>query len=282
MSATLGGSMRLGYHGEIPSQAADPNIFKPETGSEVERLLKRLAQSGNVDSMRELGDLLTAHADEGYPEEGRVREGLLWYENAAACLDQKAKASWEALTGRRLRVSNQKSNYMLLHAALSILTVLSLLAAMYLNINLLGVCAGLFAAWQLSLAAFEIYYSHELAAADHKSENPSRFFRPSKLLTLARFVTGLVVLMAGYGWLISKSASWPMLVTVLLATIAINAINFLIMLCTKRRMGVGFINLDAFAEYTGFHYRKFAELSFLSGVVATLAVAFFATYLLLR
>lgn len=270
--------MRLGYHGEDPSQATGAYNIKPETGSEAERLLKKLAQSGNVDSMRELGDLLTTHADEGYLAEGRVREGLLWYENAAACLDQKAKDSWEALTGRKLRVVNPKSNYVILHAALSILTVLCLLAARYLKADLVGVCAGLFVAWQLSLAAFEVYYAHELAAADQKSEDPSRFFRPGKALMLARLVTGLAVLIAGYGWLVSKSSSWPVLMMFLLFIIAINMTNFLLMLWTKRRERNILSNLDAVAEQMGFHNRKFAELSFILGVVSTLAVGLFATY----
>ena len=273
--------MRLGYHGEGPSQAASAFNVRPETGSEVEKLLKRLAQSGDVDSMRELGDLLTAHSDEGYAEQSRVREGLLWYENAAACLDQKAKDSWEALTGRKMRVSNPKSNYVLLHLALSILTVLCLLAARYLRINLISVCAGLFVAWQLSLAAFEVYYAHELAAADQKSEAPSRFFRPGKALMLARLVTGLGVLIAGYGSLVSESSSWPVLMMFLLFIIAINIINFLLMFWTKRRersIVSRLSNIDAVAEQTGFHNRKFAELSFILGVVSTLAVGSFATY----
>jgi len=253
-------------------------MITPETGSEEEKLLKKLAQSGNVDSMRELGDLLTAHADEGYLEEGRVREGLLWYENAAACLDQKAKDSWEALTGRKLRVRNPKSNYILLHAALSILTVLCLLTAGYLNISLIGVCAGLFAAWQLSLAAFEIYYSHELAAADHSSESPSRFFRPGRMLTLARLVTGFAALIAGYGWLVSKSTSWPMLILTLMFITSINAINFLLKLLTKRRVRNILSNLDAVAEQTGINNRKFAELTFILSMLAGLGVLSFATY----
>lgn len=270
--------MRLGYHGEGPSQATNTPMITPEAGSEVEKLLKKLAQSGDVDSMRELGDLLTTHADEGYLAEGRVREGLLWYDNAAACLDQRAKDSWEALTGRKLRVRNPKSNYILLHAALSILTVLCLLTAGYLNISLIGVCAGLFAAWQLSLAAFEIYYSHELAAADHSSESPSRFFRPGSMLTLARLVTGSAALIAGYGWLVSKSASWPMLMFTLLFIMLMNAINFLLMLLTKRRVRNILSNMDAVAEQMGINNRRFAELTFLLSMLSSLGVLSFATY----
>ena len=277
-----GGRMRLGYHGNGPMQLVNTSGTRPEAGSEVERLLKKLAQSGNVDSMRELADLLTAPLDGGLSYEDRMREGLLWYENAAACLDQKAKDSWEALTGRKLRVRNPRSSYILLHAILSFLTVLCLFGARYLKTNPIGVFVGLFVAWQLSLAAFEIYYAHELAASNSKSETPSRFFSPCRMLTLARFVTGLAVLIAGYGLLISESASWPMLMMTLLFIIAINAINFLFMFWVKRRENNVLSSMDAIADHAGFHHRKFAELSFISGMVSTIAVGFFATYWLLN
>ena len=276
-----GGRMRLGYHANGQMQLVNTSGTRPEESSEVERLLKKLAQSGNVDSMRELADSLTSPLDGGFPCEDRMREGLLWYENAAACLDQKAKDSWEALTGRKLMVRNPRSNYVLLHAALSFLTVLCLFGARYLKIDPIGVCAGLFVAWQLSLAAFEIYYAHELAASNSKSEPPSRFFSPGRMLTLARLVIGLAVLIAVYGLLIFESASWPMLMMTLLFIIAINAINFLFMFWTKRRESNILGNMDAIAEHTGVHYRKFAELSFISGVVSTIAVGFLATYWLL-
>lgn len=273
--------MRLDYHRSGDAWASRAaGTSRSVYNGEIERLLKASAQSGNVESMRELADLLTASAGAGSPDEERIAEGLLWYENAASCLDQKARVSWEELKGRRLRVTDPRSNYVLLHAALSLITVICLFASRVLGVDLIAVALGLFIAWQLSLAAFELYYSHELSAANEKSGSASWFFRPSLPLTISRLVLGFASLVAGYALLASQGGQFAARMLFLLAAIAINVINFLNMYWTKRRSGQTISNIAALATNVGAHERKFAELVFVSGVVSTAAVTTFATYFL--
>lgn len=107
-------------------------------------LLVNAASLGHVQSMVELGNILTTDRESNAYYPYSFEDGLDWYKLAASCNDEKAIEGIESLTGKRFITKQIYKEYMLAQLGSSSLLMLLGLAFFIMKLNLLASLVVLF------------------------------------------------------------------------------------------------------------------------------------------